>query len=94
MSNLVRDETTVPIVKQLFGGFHDYLADAARHADDRQARARPGPPCAAAIGHALAFTTWQSLVREQGLDDRDAVDVMCRLVAAAGESARHGQTAA
>jgi hypothetical protein len=48
----------------------------------------------ATIGHALAFTTWQSLVREQGLAERDAVDVMCRLVAAAGRSVRHGQTAA
>jgi hypothetical protein len=37
----------------------------------------------AAIGHALAFTTWQSLAREQGLDDAQAVALMCRLVAAA-----------
>ena len=91
MSNLVRDETTVPVVKQQFAGFHAYLADAA---DTLMTGRRPRRRVRAAIGHALAFTTWQSLVREQGLPDRDAVDVMCRLVAAAGESAGQGQTAA
>ena len=34
----------------------------------------------AAIGHALAFPTWRSLTREQGLGDDDAVELMCRLV--------------
>jgi hypothetical protein len=37
----------------------------------------------AAIGHALAFSTWQSLAREQGLDDEHAAELMCRFVAAA-----------
>jgi hypothetical protein len=37
----------------------------------------------AAIGHALAFGTWRSLAREQGHDDAEAADLMCRLVAAA-----------
>ncbi len=37
----------------------------------------------AATGHALAFTTWRSLVREQGLDDTRAAELMRRLVAAA-----------
>ena len=35
----------------------------------------------AAIGHALAFTTWRSLTREQGLDDSQAAELMCGLVA-------------
>jgi hypothetical protein len=34
----------------------------------------------AAIGHALAFTTWRSLAREQELDDAEAAELMCRLV--------------
>ncbi len=38
---------------------------------------------AAAVGHALAFGTSRSLVREQQLDDHDAVDLMCGLVASA-----------
>jgi len=36
----------------------------------------------AAIGHALAFRTWQDLSRGQGLDDRGAVELMSRLVSA------------
>ncbi len=43
----------------------------------------------AATGHALAFTTWRSLVRDQGLDDARATDLMCRLVAAASSSANN-----
>lgn len=34
----------------------------------------------AAIGHALDFGTWRSLVREQGLDDEQATDLMARMV--------------
>ncbi len=30
----------------------------------------------AAIGHALDFGTWRSLVRQQGLDDEQAIDLM------------------
>jgi hypothetical protein len=34
----------------------------------------------AAIGHALAFPTWHSLTRDQGVADADAVALMSRLV--------------
>ena len=37
----------------------------------------------AAIGHALEFETWRSLVRRQGLTSAQAVDAMLRLVASA-----------
>jgi hypothetical protein len=30
----------------------------------------------AAVGHAVAFPTWQSLVRQQGLDDAQAIDML------------------
>lgn len=33
----------------------------------------------AAVGHALSFATWSSLVRDQGLDDARAVALMLRL---------------
>ena len=33
----------------------------------------------AAIGHAIAFPTWRSLVRDQGLTDAQAVELMLRL---------------
>jgi hypothetical protein len=34
----------------------------------------------AAVGHALAFATWRSLAREQGLAQAEAVELMCELV--------------
>jgi hypothetical protein len=34
----------------------------------------------AALGHALNFWTWRSLVREQGLGDEEAVDLMVGMV--------------
>jgi hypothetical protein len=37
----------------------------------------------AAIGHALAFSTWQQLTRVEGLNDRQAAELTSRLVAAA-----------
>ena len=37
----------------------------------------------AAIGHAIAFPTWRSLVREQGLTRNQAVELMAGMVAAA-----------
>ena len=33
----------------------------------------------AAVGHAIVFATWRSLVRDQGLTDRQAVELMVRL---------------
>jgi AcrR family transcriptional regulator len=38
------------------------------------------PLIAAAVGHAIAFSTWRSLVREQGLDDGQAVAAMVAMV--------------
>lgn len=33
----------------------------------------------AAIGHGLDFSTWRSLVREQGLDDEQAIELIMRM---------------
>ena len=49
----------------------------------RGLRGRAARRTRAAIGHALAFTTWHSLTHEQGLSDDDAVGLMCLLVQAA-----------
>jgi len=82
MENLHRDEVTVPLVAERFAGYHGYIA-AARDLlmDGRPRRGRPRDEARAAIGHALAFPTWQSLTRDQGLTDARAADMMCRLVA-------------
>jgi AcrR family transcriptional regulator len=37
-----------------------------------------------AVGHALSFETWRSLVRDQGLSEPEAVELMAGLIAVAG----------
>ena len=83
--SLLRDESLVPPSSA-------GCATSTAICDDRGPPRRTGPARAAArrtraaIGHALAFTTWRSLTREQGLADDDAVALMCPLIerAAAG----------
>lgn len=82
--NLFRDEPTMPRVKATFKGFRDYIAAACGVLMEGRPR-RKREQVAAAIGHAIAFQTWRSLVREQGLEDEQAAALMCRMVAAAGE---------
>jgi AcrR family transcriptional regulator len=85
LSNILRDEALVPIIAELLTGFRAYL-DTAREVliEDRPRRGKARRGVSAAIGHALAFHTWRSLVREQGLSRPQAVDMMYRLVAALG----------
>jgi AcrR family transcriptional regulator len=80
VENLHRDEVTVPVVAARFAGFHGYIA-AVRDLlmEGRSLRGRRQDHARAAIGHALAFPTWQSLTRDQGLDDDQAAELMCRL---------------
>lgn len=87
MDNILRDEEAVPTVKQMFAGFRHYL-NTAHETLVRGRRVRGGARqrVRAATGHALSFSTWRSLAREQGLDDTQAAELMCRLVAAAGHS--------
>ena len=49
-------------------------------------RASADPGLRAAIGHAMAFSTWRSLARDEGLGDDEAARLMCRLVACASEA--------
>jgi AcrR family transcriptional regulator len=85
LENLYRDEPTMPVVKRRFAGFRDYLS-AARNTLVRSRPERGGRrrQAVAAVGHAVAFTTWRSLTREQELDDSQAAALMGSLVAAAG----------
>ena len=56
--------------------------EAARELADDLARGWPRRKAVrAAIGHALEFETWRSLVRRQGLSRQQAVEAMLRLVA-------------
>ena len=80
LENLHRDEVTVPVVAERFSAYHGYIA-AARDLlmEGRAVRGGRRDRARAAIGHALAFPTWLSLTRDQGLDDDQAAELMCRL---------------
>jgi AcrR family transcriptional regulator len=81
LSNLTRDAEVDPFVRKSFSRFGDYLT-AARDVllAGRALRGKPKRRTAAALGHALSFTTWRSLVREQGLAEAQAVALMSSLV--------------
>jgi AcrR family transcriptional regulator len=87
LENLLRDEATVPTVRERFAGFHDYLA-AARDilTAGRKLRGAARRRTQAALGHVIAFSTWKSLAREQGLDD-DTAGALARALVAAAEKA-------
>jgi AcrR family transcriptional regulator len=85
IGNLLRDEAVVPILADLLTAYRGYLSRGQEIlmggrtvGDPNRHRVR------AAIGHVLAFYTWRSLAIEQGLNDAEAADLMCRLVAVAG----------
>ena len=83
LENVIRDETVMPIVRERFQAFRDVLAslrDPLLAGSGLRGRARRRAE--AAVGHALAFGTWQSLTGEQGLSDGEAADLMTDLVAA------------
>jgi AcrR family transcriptional regulator len=91
MTNILRDEQTMPIVAQLFAGFRQYIAAAHETLmTGRRVRGAARRRVLAATGHALAFTTWKSLATEQGLDDAHVADLMCRLVGASSTSPKSG----
>jgi len=80
-TSLLRDEPLVPVLRRRLGDFRAYL----RAIQDvlmagRGLRGRAARRTRAALGHALAFPTWRSLVREQGLADEEAIALMRALV--------------
>lgn len=81
LENLFRDEVTVPIVAERFVAFRAYFAAALDALmAGRKLRGAAKRRTRAVLGHAIAFSTWKSLVREQGLDDSEVVELMSALV--------------
>jgi AcrR family transcriptional regulator len=80
-TSLLRDEPLVPSVAKRLRDFYGYLHwiqdDLAAGHGLRGKRARQRR---AAIGHALAFPTWRSLARDEGLSNKEAAELMVRLV--------------
>ncbi len=84
LDKLLRDAPTVPIIDGLMGGFRAFLAEAVKTLmRGRGLRGNAAKRTRAAIGHALAFRTWQDLTGPQGLDDDQAAQLMMCLVATA-----------
>jgi hypothetical protein len=84
LDKLLRDAATVPIVGEMMGAFSVFL-EGSREVLIKGGRTRGNARRRqrAAIGHALAFTTWQDLSGAQGLEDRSAAELIRRFVAAA-----------
>jgi AcrR family transcriptional regulator len=84
LDRLLRDAPAVPIVNELMGGFRAFLDEATKILmRGRGLRGNAAKRTRAAVGHALAFRTWQDLTAAQGLDDSQATELMSSLVDAA-----------
>ncbi len=81
MSRVIRD---APLVESMSEQTHARLAFFDHVISilmrGRRLRGKRRARVEAAIGHALALTTWQSLVREHGLTNSDAVELMAGMV--------------
>ena len=73
----LRDASVVPASADVMGEMTAEFATVAQAASEGWPRRKS---TRAAIGHALEFETWRSLVRRQGLARSQAVDAMTRLV--------------
>ena len=84
IANAERDAPLMPALAAVLAPYGQRMAAVRENLgaawiapDDVQPRLR------AAIGHALRFDTWRSLVRGEGLDDAGAAELMVDLVRAA-----------
>lgn len=81
LANVQRDAAVMPVVAEM----NEYRV---RHLAEMRDRLLAGGPRRAArkraLGHALEFGTWQSLVRRQGASTADAVALMGAFVRSAG----------
>ncbi len=81
VEKITRDEAVVEALQEAMAR----VAGWREAATGVLAEGRPGDAARgrAAIAHALAFDTWRSLVRRQGLPPAEAVDLMALLAASA-----------
>jgi AcrR family transcriptional regulator len=86
LEQTTRDVPLVPALRpsmEAFGGWLDLAADAIVHGrTERGTRRR----VRAAVGHALAFESWRSLVREQRVSQAEAIELMAGLVTVAARN--------
>ncbi|MEX2458994.1 MAG: helix-turn-helix domain-containing protein [Actinomycetota bacterium] len=82
LANISRDMPALPALRQAHEGVTEHwvtLRDVL--AEGWGVRGPRRTMLVAAIGHALEFTTWQSLVRRQGLSAKKAIAVMEEFIA-------------
>jgi AcrR family transcriptional regulator len=84
MANFLRDAPAKPFLYELGRPLFDYF-EALRALLVRGwgVRGRRKALVGAAVGHATAFATWQSLVRQEQLRDEDAVELLVAATVAA-----------
>jgi AcrR family transcriptional regulator len=81
LSVIVRDFPRVPVLAELNAPYFekwDDMRDVLARGWKRRGRRRH--VLLAAIAHSLELSTWESLVRRQGLPEADAVELLIRLV--------------
>jgi AcrR family transcriptional regulator len=83
---LERTSRDAPLVAAMAGPVQGMLAHLRAAADaimsGRPERGAARKRARAAVGHAIAFSTWQSLTRDQGLNHREAVALMVAMIEA------------
>jgi len=78
----MRDIDAVPAAaREAFFGYFRQVADALM--TGRRDRGRNRTRVAAAIGHAISFETWRSLVRDGSLTNQEAVELTQAMIGAA-----------
>ena len=81
MSLVLRDAPLVEGMSAAVESGRAYLDETRRILlSGRPERGKARGRVSAAIGHAVAFATWRSLVREQGLGNAEAVEMMAGMV--------------
>ena len=84
LEKTTRDAEVVAGMRPVMDGMAAWLAAAAEIVGaGRSERGARRTRARAVIGHALEFETWRSLVRHQGLSQREAIRLMVALVVAA-----------
>lgn len=83
MFNVLRDMPSMPVFQQANAeaGVFAFFEEAQKVlAESWRVTGRRRAPVHGAIGHAVEFQTWHSLVRTQGLTDAQAVEAMVAMV--------------
>jgi AcrR family transcriptional regulator len=88
LGNVLRDAELLPVLANQLAGYRQFIALAqSLLADGFACSEAQGVALRAAIGHAVSFGTWRSLVETQGLSTAQACDLMTALVRSVADHA-------